>query len=94
MALGASRKFHEDFVINNINMARAELISAGSQECDRALKGTVLAAKAVARARAHLVSIGKTDSKRTRKLWIIVSRQDRHVDARVADLLKECVVKR
>lgn len=53
------------------------------------VKGLLEAHRLVGQARTHLVSIGLKDSKRTQRLWAVVCRADKAIQARCEKILVE-----
>ena len=75
-----SRSMHESFAVQEINAAKRELgfIGCGSYGVYAAIRAN----RSIARARAHLASIGPDAGSRVRKFWALASKVNKQVDAK------------
>ena len=86
------RKYHEEFAVDAVKTAKREL--PYTYECSsQAVYATIRANKDIARARAHLSSIGQREGKRTRKLWGAVGKVERQVE-QAANRIAKCLLPR
>ncbi len=86
------RAHHEQFAIEAVESARRELPSTYNCTPDAAY-ATVRANRDIARARAHVGSIGPTDSARTGKLWGFVGKAEREV-GEASNRIASCLLPR
>lgn len=85
------RSHHEEFAIEAVASAKQEL--PATFECSAAaVYATVRMNRDIARARAHLASIGAHDSARTQKLWHAVDTVQRKVDL-ASNRMAKCVLR-
>jgi hypothetical protein len=85
------RAYHEQFAIEAVESAKRELPS--TFDCSAgAVYATVRMNRDIARARAHLASIGGHDSSRTQKLWSAVEQVQRKVDL-ASNRIAKCVLR-
>ena len=84
------REYHEQFAVEAIESATREIRwteasgghHPGPGRCHPSTAYAVIRAnKDIARARAHLASIGPREGKRTRRIWSALSKVERRVQA-------------
>lgn len=86
------RAYHEEFAVEAMDTAKRELVS--TYNCDpTAVYATVRAHRDIARARAHLASIGGAEGPRTRKLWSALAKVEREVE-QSSNRIAKCMLKR